>query len=114
MSSKYMSFPVHLTEYDMRIDKDAWIEDIIDYVRHMEIDDDILVYDFGKNGDLKLTITMDDDTDIRIFVDMLSDSKNDNDSIIVNVDETDWFYKSEIIGIRNELRRIWNKDYTID
>ena len=108
MGIKYMSFPVHLTEYDMRIDKDAWIEDVIDYVRHMEIDDDILVYDFGKNGDLKLTITMDDDTDIRIFVDML------NDSNIVNVDETDWFYKSEIIGIRNELRRIWNKDYTID
>lgn len=111
---QYESFPIQFSMYDPGIDKDAWIEDIIDYVRHMDRNDDILVYDYGKNGNLKLIVSMDDDTDIRIFVDMWVHPDDPDDGMVCEVDETDWFYKNELIGIRNELRRIWDEDYVID
>ena len=111
---QYESFPVHLTMYDPRIDKDAWIDSIIDYIRHMEIGDDILVYDYGKSGNLKLVILMDDDTDIRILVDAWANPKDGGDDMVYAVDETDWFYKTELDLIRKELERIWDEDYVID
>lgn len=111
---QYESYPVHLTMYDSRIDKDAWIDDIIDYIRHMEIDDDILVYDYGKSGNLKLDILMDDDTDVRILVDAWANPKDGGDGLVYAVDETEWFYSNELKMIREELARIWNEDYVID
>lgn len=111
---QYESFPVHLTMYDMSIDKDAWIEDIIDYIRHMEEIDDILVYDYGKSGNLKLLITMDSDTDVRIFVDMWDKPDDGNDGMVYEVDETEWFYSNELKMIRKELERIWDENYVID
>ena len=80
----------------------------------MKPDDDILVYDYGKNGNLKLLITMDDDTDIRIYVDTWANPDDGGDGLVYDVDETDWFYKHELIGIRNELKRIWDEDYILD
>lgn len=93
------------------IDKDAWIDSIIDYCSHFCPDDDLIVFDYGHKGNLKLTVVMDDDTDIRIFVDML----NEADSRMYAVDDgEDWFFKTEIKEIREKLEDIWNKNYEID
>ena len=111
---RFGSYRVYFMEYDLRIDKDAWIDSIIDYIRHMEIDDDILVYEYGKSGNLKLDIIMDEDTDIRIFIDVWADPKDGGDGLVYEVAVTDWFYRTELDLIRKELERIWDKNYVID
>ena len=111
---EYTSYPVVASFNTPRIDKDAWILDIIDYIRYMEPDDTILVYDFGHSGNLKLIIWMDDDTDIRIEVDAWNKPDDGNDSSVSEVDLTDWYWNCELVGIKNELHRIWNEEYVID
>ena len=108
---QFMSCPPHEFTFggSYGVDKKEWIDEIIDCVRDMEYGDEFLVYDYGKDGNLKLIIVMDDDMDIKILVDLW----NNADDMVYPVDETDWYNHNNIDEIRNVIDGIWDEDYVI-
>ena len=99
------------------VNKDKWIDDIVHTSYMLNPYDRGLVYDFGKNGNLKLYIIKDDDLDLRFFVDTWDDTAGPDCGSFVEVEESDFFYCGDEKGLRKfrlDLERIWDEDYVID
>ena len=98
--------------------KDEWINNVVEDSKRLNVDERGLVYDYGKNGNLKLLITKDDDLDLRIFVDMWVHPDDSDSGEVIEVDDSEeWFYsesEEDMKKFRKKLERIWNEDYEID
>lgn len=112
-------FEMHRETYTDKlvVNKDKWIDDIVHTSYMLNPYDRGLVYDFGKNGNLKLYISKDDDLDLRFFVDTWDDTAGPDCGSFVEVEESDFFYcrdEKEMKKFRLDLERIWDEDYVID
>lgn len=97
--------------------KDLFVNEIIKRSKLLIPGDRGLVYDYGKNEDLKLYISMDNDHDLRIWVDKWEHPEDPDDGTCVEVEESDdYFYsesEKEMKLFKEELERIWYEDYTV-
>ena len=98
------------------VDKEAWIDDIIEECHYMDADDELDVYNFGLNGDLALRIYKDPDynpfydPDEWDIVRVYTFQRNENSTMEI-VDETEDVYITDG-SLASELQRIWEyKDF---
>ena len=99
------SFPV--LKLNGSIDVNEWINEIIEMIFDMEPGDDILVFDFGKQGNLFLMIDFDNDYDISIAVNI----------DMLNIYKSNYIYRGDddIIQILSEeLEAIWKFEKEIN
>lgn len=104
---EYESYPVH-NEYG--IDMYRWINSILGIINEMEIEDHILVYDFGKNGNCKINIWLDDDYDVRFETDIWKNPDDPDDGSIEYVDRED-IALDDYDGLQNKLLHLWNEEF---
>ena len=101
-----------ITNHNGWIDKEAWIDSIIEWCDGLDAEDYLYVWDFGANGDLKLEILKDPDYDrdvdpdkwnmVRIYTLQIN-----SDDILELVDDTEDTYVTDG-SLYDELERIWN------
>ena len=101
-----------ITNHNGGIDKEAWVNSIIEWCDGLDAEDYLYVWDFGANGDLKLEILKDSDYDrdvdsdkwnmVRIYTLQIN-----SDGILELVDDTEDTYVTDG-SLYRELERIWN------
>ena len=112
MAEEYISTPViNYNNAKGNIEKEAWFREILDYLQGMEIEDTLLVYDFSRDGNVKLWMTIDDDEDVRIETDIWVHPEDGNDGQVEFVDRT-YVPKTETQTIEETLERLWNHQFT--
>ena len=76
----------------------------------MEVEDYIVVYDFGKNGNCKLYIYLDDDYDVKFETDIWVNPDDPDDCGVDFVDRT-YIAQDDIEGLQDKLQRLWNEEF---
>ena len=92
------------------VEKEAWFDNILDFIKDMEYEDVLLVYDFGIHGNEKLWMTIDDDEDVRIETDIWVHHQNGDDGQVNFVDRT-YIERNETEEIRKVLDRLWREEF---
>lgn len=92
-------------------DIETWIDEIIDLCDQMDARERLIVYEFGKDYDLTLTIYKDEDFkrdevngDFNIVT--ICAQKLNKDKYLETVDDTEDTYVTDG-SLYNELKRIW-------
>ena len=111
MAKEYISVPV-INYYNAKgnVEKEAWFDNILDFIKDMEYEDVLLVYDFGIHGNEKLWMTIDDDEDVRIETDIWVHPQNGDDGQIDFVDRT-YIERNKTEEIRKVLDRLWREEF---
>ena len=94
------------------VNKEEWFDGIVERCDDMEAEDVLVVYDFGKNGDLLLNIYKDEEYrggDYYNIVRIYTDQLNPEMQVLEPVDDTGDIYVTDG-SLERELERIWNYD----
>lgn len=107
----YESYPVHdFSDGVGRVYMHEWINNILEIINEMETEDEILVYDFGKNGNCKICIYFDDDYDIKFETDIWVHPEDPDDGEVDFVDR-EYIARNDYEGLQNKLLHIWNEEF---
>ena len=93
--------------------KDSLISEIVKRSLLLTPSDCGLVYDYGKNGDLKLIIIKDCDYNLSVWIDKWENPSNPDNSGVVCVDKAKFSSVYEISLFAETLNRVWNEEYDI-
>ena len=104
----FESYPVVNFTTTGGVNKEEWFNNILKIINEMEIEDYILVYDFGVTGNCKLYIYLDDDYDIKFETDVWVDPDDGNDGELKYVDRT-YIAQKNTKGLTETLERLWDE-----
>jgi hypothetical protein len=86
---------------EMGVNKENIINDLAEWCSDMETGDDLIIYDFGKDGDILLEIQREDDDTVRFFT-----SKVNKSGVLEFIDSSDYIPVTPE-RTKKEMEDIW-------